>query len=62
MDMPAENLLFIDDIPEYVSKARELGMAGAVINRVNINEIPGIPTINNLYEIKELLNYYENVI
>jgi putative hydrolase of the HAD superfamily len=58
--LPAENLLFIDDVPEYVKKAQEMGMAGAVINRVNINEIPGIPTINNLHEVDELIQYYEN--
>ncbi len=57
--LPAENLLFIDDVPEYVAKAREMGMAGAVINRNNINETPGIPTINNLTEVDSLLDYYE---
>ena len=57
--LPAENLLFIDDMPEYVKKAGELGMMGAVINRNNINEIPGIPTINNLNEVDSLLRHYE---
>ena len=58
-DLPAENLLFIDDIPEYVAKAKEMGIAGVVINRSNINEVPGIPTINNLTEVKALLRSFE---
>lgn len=57
--LPAENLLFIDDVPEYAKKARELGMAAAVMDRRQKYEPQGIPTISNLREVKTLLRYYE---
>ena len=58
--LPAENLLFIDDYPEYVAKALDMGIAGVVINRNNINEVPGMTTIYNLTEVKELLHEFND--
>ena len=55
-----EELIFIDDVPEYVEKAQEMGIKGVIINRNNINETPGIPTIHNLGELKEILDEFND--
>jgi putative hydrolase of the HAD superfamily len=56
--LPPGELIFIDDVPECVEKARDMGINGVIINRENINESPGIPTIHNLGEFKEILSQF----
>lgn len=58
--LPVEKLLFIDDVLEYVEKARELGMAVAIMDHHGKHETKGIRAIRNLNEIERLLQYYED--
>ena len=53
--LPAENLLFVDDYPEYARKARQMGMTALVISRDEKRDSSEIPVINSLEELENYL-------
>ena len=56
--IPPENLLYIDDIPQYVLKAVSLGMQGLVLDRFNSPPAHDLPSINSL---RQLLNFLPSI-
>ena len=57
MDLPPADLVFVDDWPEYVQKAGDMGMGGVVIDRNReYSDISGIERIENLTELIGLLD------
>ena len=55
INMPVENLLFIDDLPEYVEKAISLGLQGCVLDRSQTCTLGEIPMIKSLTELLDIL-------
>jgi HAD superfamily hydrolase (TIGR01509 family) len=50
-----DEMLYVDDIAQYVEKGISLGMQGLVLDRMYTDEIDHIPTISSLTELLGLL-------
>lgn len=58
MELPPEDLLFVDDWPGYVQKANEMGMKGVLIDRNGENtHTPGMNRIESLDQLVESLDH-----
>ncbi len=55
LGLPPEKLLFVDDVPENVEKAIELGMKGILMVRNGITPDVDIQCVKNLEEFEALL-------
>jgi len=55
IDLAPERLLFVDDVAEYVAKAVDLGMAGAVMVREGPLRDCGLPCVRGMEDIEALL-------
>ena len=55
LGVPAEEILFVDDMPENVRTSHKLSMCGVVIDREATERETGLDYISNLYEIEGLI-------
>jgi putative hydrolase of the HAD superfamily len=55
LDLAPEDVLFVDDAPDFVQAAMNLGMHGAVMDRAGTTEIVGLPRVTSMAEVTALL-------
>ena len=54
--LPAERIVFMDDFPPYVRKAKETGMKGVVLARHGKEDIVGLDCVENLTQLAYLID------
>ncbi len=55
LNLPPQDVIFVDDWPEFVRVAVDLGMQGAVMDRAGVQEVADLPRVRSMPDVLALL-------